>query len=130
MIHAHGSGWNDACEIAAFADSIVKGGPALPKLERPETNPDTGMVHVKYTGKNFTEAWMYFTKSGGVWKSRKWHFIQCTIGKKELVARKRLPQGTTAFLIYVFRDVNGQRSNHVGSELVVIKDKPAQKKAK
>ena len=130
MIHGHGNGWSDACEIWNFADSIVKDGPPLPKLERPETNPDTGMVHVKYTGKNITEAWMYFTTSGGIFKSRKWHFIQCTIGKTELVAKKRLPKGTKAFLVYVFRDIGGRRSNHVGSEPVVIKDKPAQKPAK
>jgi dienelactone hydrolase len=130
MIHGHGNGWGDACEIWNFADSIVKDGPPLPKLERPEIKPGTGMVHVKYTGKNITEAWMYFTTSGGIFKSRKWHFIQCTIGKTELVAKKRLPKGTKAFLVYVFRDVGGRRSNHVGSELVVIKDKPAQKPAK
>ena len=130
MIHAHGSGWNDACEIDAFADSIVKDGPVLPKLERPKINPDTGMVHVKYTGKNITEAWIYLTTSDGIFKSRKWHFIQCTIGKTELVARKRLPKGTTAFLVYVFRDVNSHRSNHVSSELVIIKDKPSKKPAK
>jgi len=121
MIHAHGNGWNDACEIWNFADSIVKDGPPLPKLERPETNPKTGMVHTKYTGKNITEAWIYFTTSGDKWKGRKWQFIQCTIGEKELVARKRLPKGTTAFLVYVFRDVRGRRSNHAASELIVLK---------
>ncbi|GAG37948.1 unnamed protein product, partial [marine sediment metagenome] len=47
MVHAHGNGWNDAVEISAFADSIVKDGPPLPKLERPEINPDTGLLHTK-----------------------------------------------------------------------------------
>ncbi len=126
MIHAHGSGWNDACEIYAFADSIVKDGPALPKFERPQTNPKTGMVHTKYTG-DITEAWVYLTKSGGTWKSRKWQFIQCTLGKGELVARKRLPEGTTGFLVYGFKVTGGQRSNHVSSELVILKDKPSEK---
>jgi len=129
MIHAHGSGWNDACEIGAFGDSIVKGGPSLPTLGRPEINPETRTVHTPYTGKDkITEAWLYFTRSRGVWKGRKWQFIQCTIGEKALVTRKPLPAGTTAFLVYVFRDVRGRRSNHVGSELIVM-DTPAPKKA-
>ncbi|MDA0766220.1 MAG: prolyl oligopeptidase family serine peptidase [Verrucomicrobia bacterium] len=119
MIHGHGNGWNDAVEIGQFADSIVKDGPPLPKLERPEIK--SGKVHTNWTGKDITEAWIYFTTSGGKWKDRKWDFIQCTIGEKELVARKPLPQGTTAYFVYVFRDVGGRRSNHSASELVEVK---------
>jgi len=120
MIHAHGSGWDDACEIWNFADSIVRNGPPLPKFERPQINPKTGMVHTKYKG-DITEAWVYLTTSGGKWKDRKWQFIECTVGHREVVARQRLPQGTTAFLVYGFRVVQGQRSNHAGSEVIVAK---------
>jgi dienelactone hydrolase len=121
MIHAHGSGWNDACEIWAFADSIVKGGPPLPRLARPEVDRKTRIVHTRCKG-SFTEAWLYFTTAGGVMKNRKWHFIQCNIGKGRLVARKPLPEGTTAFLVYVFKvGQGGHRSNHSASELVVLK---------
>jgi len=109
----------------AFADSIVKNSPPLPKFERPEINPKTGMVHTKWTG-DITEAWMYLTKSSGAWKNRKWHFIQCRLGKGELVSVKPLPKGTTGFLVYGFRTTGGHRSNHVSSELVILKkDKPA-----
>jgi dienelactone hydrolase/formylglycine-generating enzyme required for sulfatase activity len=118
MIHAHGNGWNDAVEIRDFANSIVKDGPPLPKLERPQTNPNTGMLHTEYTGNNITEAWIYFTTSKGPWKDRKWGFIQCTIHDKELVAQKALPQETTAYMVYVFRDVGGNRSNHAATELI------------
>jgi len=122
MIHGHGNGWNDAPEIWSFADHLVKDGPPLPKLGRPIINPGTGMLHTKYTG-DITDAWIYFTSSAGLWKSRKWHFIECARGEKELVAKKPLPQGTTAYLVYVFRDIRGWRSNHAASELVeVIKD--------
>lgn len=120
MIHAHGNGWNDALEIGQFADSIVKGGPPLPKLARPEIDRGTGLVHTKFTGnEKISEAWIYLTTSKGNWKGRKWHFIQCKIGEKELVAQKQLPEGTTAFLVYVFKDVGGFRSNHAASELVL-----------
>jgi len=120
MIHAHGSGWNDACEIRAFADSIVKGGPPLPRLARPEVAPKTGIVHTRCKG-DFTEAWLYFTTAGGMMKNRKWQFIQCNVGKGRLAARKPLPKGTTAFLVYVFKvGAGGHRSNHSASELVVL----------
>jgi dienelactone hydrolase len=121
MIHGHGNGWQDAVEIGAFANSIVKDGPSLPKLERPKANSATGLVHTKFTGKDITEAWIYFTTSKGTWKARKWAFIQCSIGEQELVAQKRLPPETTAFMVYVFRDVGGQRSNHSASDLIKLK---------
>lgn len=120
MIHAHGNGWNDAPEITDFADSIVKGGKPLPKLGWPVINRHTGFVHTKYTGE-FTEAWIYMTTSGGQWKNRKWQFIECKRGEKELVSKSRIPDGTTAFMVYVFRDTNGYRSNHAASELVILK---------
>ncbi|MBT3468867.1 MAG: prolyl oligopeptidase family serine peptidase, partial [Opitutae bacterium] len=119
MIHGHGNGWNDAPEIGQFADSIVKGAPSLPKLHRPETKPDSRIVHTKYEGKDkFTEAWIYYTTSGGKWKSRKWNFIRCSIGDKELVSQKPLPKEVAAFMVYVFRDRGGYRDNHAASELV------------
>jgi dienelactone hydrolase/formylglycine-generating enzyme required for sulfatase activity len=121
MIHGHGNGWNDAPEIGQFADSIVKGGPVLPKLHRPETKPANRIVHTKYEGKGkFTEAWIYYTTSEDKWKNRKWHFIQCSIGDEELVSQKALPQTTTAFLVYVFRDKGGYRDNHAASHLVEL----------
>jgi hypothetical protein len=117
MIHGHGNGWNDAPEIADFANSIVKGGPPLPKLERPRVT--AGKVSTKYTGE-FSEAWIYLTTSSGPWKSRKWQFIQCTGNNGELISKTPLPQGTKAFMVYVFRDVNGHRTNHAASDLVIV----------
>ena len=66
------------------------------------------------------EAWVYFTTAQGAWKNRKWNFIPCDGEEKELVSRKGLPGNTTAFLVYVFRDVCGFRSNHSASELVIM----------
>ena len=120
MIHAHGNGWEDAPEIYNFADSIVKNGPPLPKLGRPKVSSATGLLHTSYTGE-FSAAWVYFTTSGGLWKGRKWHFIECARGKKELVSKKPLPRGTTAYMVYVFKDTGGWRNNHAASELVELK---------
>lgn len=120
MIHGHGNGWEDPVEIYAFADSVVKAGAALPKIERPTLNAETGKVHAKYT-EGFSEAWVYYTTSGASFKDRKWAFIQCNIGKGELISQQPLPKGTTAFLVYGFKAQGGGRSNHSSSELVVIK---------
>ncbi len=119
LAHGHGNGWEDAPEIWDFANHIVKAGPALPKIERPEGNPGA-VVRAKYTGE-FSEAWVYCTTSGGLWKDRKWNFIQCNLEKGELVSRNAIPAGTTAFLIYGFRTVGGGRNNHASSEVVVVK---------
>ena len=120
MIHAHGNGWSDPVEIGQFADSVVKGGPALPRLGKPMIDPSSRITRTPFTGRDrITEAWIYFTTAKSTWKSRKWHFIQCSIGEKELVAQKALPGETTAFLVYVFHDAGGFRSNHAASELVI-----------
>jgi dienelactone hydrolase len=119
LAHGHGNGWEDAPEIWDFANHIVKAGPALPKIERPEGNSGA-VVRAKYSGE-FSEAWVYCTTSGGLWKDRKWNFIQCNLEKGELVSRNAIPAETTAFLIYGFRTVGGGRNNHAASEVVVIK---------
>ncbi|MEI6655913.1 MAG: acetylxylan esterase [Verrucomicrobiota bacterium] len=120
LAHGHGNGWEDAPEIVTFADNIVKGGPPLPKLARPVANPGNGIVTTKFTG-DFTEAWIYCTTAGGLWKDRKWNFIQCNIGKGELVSQKPLPAGTTAYFVYGFRTQGSGRNNHAATELVVVK---------
>ena len=120
LAHGHGNGWEDAPEIYTFADNVVKGGPALPKLGKPEAAPDTGIVRVKYTT-GFSEAWVYFTTSGALWKDRKWAFIKCNLADGELVSQQRIPQATTAYFVYGFKSEGGGRSNHAASELVILK---------
>jgi len=115
LIHGHGVGWEEAWEIYVFADGIVRGRAPLPSLKRPQVDPKTGVVHVKYTG-NLTRASVYFTTSGGQWKDRRWDKIACDVGKDEVIARKGLPRETTAFNVNAY-----DRSNLVSSELVVAK---------
>ena len=124
MIHGHGNGWNDPQEIYDFADSIVKDGPPLPELGTPKVHPETGRVHVPYndhSGRGITGAWVYHTSSGGLWKDRKWHFIDCDVRGDEAVSRARLPSGTRAYLVYGFRQQGNQRINHISSEVMVLK---------
>jgi len=58
----------------------------LPRLGRPRVDPRTRIVQTKYAAsRDFTEAWVYYTTGGGRLKDRKWEFIRCKIGKRELV---------------------------------------------
>jgi len=120
MIHAHGAGWDDPVEIYDFADGVVKEGPPWHKIERPEADPSTGIVRAKYKA-GISEAWVYFTTGRGLWKDRKWNFIQCKMEKDQLVSHQPLPKGTTAYLVYGFKQQGPGRSNHVSSEVIVVK---------
>jgi dienelactone hydrolase len=121
MIHAHGSGWDDAGEIYAFADSVVRGSTALPSLKKPTIDPDTGKVRVTRTGE-LSEIWLYYTSSKSAWKGRKWHFIRLTADKDAATTDKPLPNSATAYLVYGFRGhPGGYRDNHVATKLVVVK---------
>jgi hypothetical protein len=76
-------------------------------------------VRVKYTG-DLTEIWVYFTNAGGLWKDRKWQFIQCNVTKGEAVSSQPIPKGTTAYLVYGFRVGPGGRSNHSATEVMQL----------
>ena len=114
MVHAHGAGWEEAWEIYAFADSIVKSGAPLLSLERPQVDPKTGVVHVKCTG-DLKMAWVYFTTSGGQWKGRRWTEMACDVRGNEVIARKGLPKETKAFIVNAY----DKRDGLVSSELIV-----------
>jgi len=116
VIHAHGSGWEEAWEIYAFADSIVKGGAPLLNLGRPQVDPKDGLVHARYKG-DLNHASVSFTTAGGQWMGRRWDHIACTIGKGEVIASTRLPAGTTALIVNAY----DKRDGLVNSELIVVK---------
>jgi dienelactone hydrolase len=119
LAHGHGNCWEDAPEIYTFADNIVKGGPPLPKIEKPTGNPGA-VIRSKYKGE-FSEAWVYFTNAGGLMKDRKWNFIQCNLANGELVSQQPIPGNTTAYYIYGFKTVGGGRMNHAASDVIVMK---------
>jgi dienelactone hydrolase len=116
LIHGHGFGWEEAWEIYAFADSVVKGGPPKPRLGRPQVNPKDGLVHAKATN-DLKNAALSFTTGGGAWKDRKWANIPCTLGKDEVVSTKPLPADATAYVI----NGNDKRDGCVNSEVIVVK---------
>jgi hypothetical protein len=116
IVHAHGAGWEEAWEIYAFADSIVKGGAPLLSLGRPQVDPKDGLVLARCKG-DLKNASICYTTSGGQGKDRRWANIACRVGMDEVIANQRLPEGTTAFVVNAY----DKRDGLVNSELMVIK---------
>ena len=113
LIHGHGFGWEESWEIYNFANSIVKDGPALVTLGRPEINAQNGRVSVTYEGK-VASAKVYFTTSNANWKDRKWGEIPCRIDADELVATITIPRDTRAINVAAWDKDN----NLINSEVV------------
>ncbi|MCE9545408.1 MAG: acetylxylan esterase [Planctomycetia bacterium] len=115
IIHAHGSGWEEAWEIYAFANSIVKGEAPLPSLGPPHVDPKDGLAHVTFQG-NVKKAEILYTTSSGNWKQRRWDKLPCRVAAGEVIASKPLPKGATVFNVNAW----DQRDNLVSSGLVDI----------
>ena len=99
-----------------FAYFATPGGTPPAGLERPQVDPQTGVVHVKCTGE-LKMAWVYFTTSGGPWKDRRWAEMACDVRENEVIARQGLPKETTAFIVNAY----DKRDGLVSSELIAAK---------
>ena len=92
MPHGHGPGWAPK-EIYAFADSVVNGGPALPRLD------DAVIVDGKITASwvasaPATDAKLYFTRDAAAWPERKWESQAAVVDGDRVIAT--LPDGVAA----------------------------------
>ncbi|MEI8373392.1 MAG: acetylxylan esterase [Planctomycetota bacterium] len=113
MLHGHGAGWKKP-ELYVFADSVVKGTRPLPGLSRPEMDPKTRMVHTKTTGK-LVGASLYYTADGSSrWKGKYWCNIPCEVRDGEVISRKPLPEGATAYNV----NAKDDRDLLISSEIV------------
>ena len=116
--HGHGFGWEEVWEIGGFANGIVNGTAPMPRFERPQVDPQDGLVHAKFTGE-LKSAAVGFT-TAGEWKNQALSTIPCRIGKDEVITSKPLPGGTTAYMINASGGgVWGDAS--INSVLVVVK---------
>jgi len=114
MLHGHGVGWQKK-DIYAFADAVVKGGPAYPTLAAPELDRGTGLVTTITTG-TIAGASVAYTRDSGKWLGRWWDNIPCEIAPGRVTARQPLPEGVTAYNI----NAKDDRGNLVSSEVIVV----------
>lgn len=82
MKHGHFPGWEPE-EIYMFADTVLKGEPALIQLGEPRVSND--QVEVSYfSGRQISEAFLLYTEDTSAWPARQWEKVpaevsQCTI---------------------------------------------------
>lgn len=114
MLHGHGVGWQKK-DIYAFADAVVKGGPAYPTLGRPELDPATRVVRAATTGP-IAGAAVAYTTGTCKWFGRWWDNIPCDVAAGSVTARKPLPEDATAYNV----NAKDERGNLVSSEVIVV----------
>ena len=112
-LHGHGPGWRQK-EIYAFADSVIKGGTPLLKLEQPELDAATGTARCKVTGKIASSS-LNFTTDDGPWKTLWWDSVPGEVTPDGLTAK--LPKDAK-FFFFNARDKNRQLSS---TEYVEVK---------
>jgi dienelactone hydrolase len=112
MPHGHTAGWKPL-ESYAFADSVVKGAAALPRMARPVLENGTGRVRVE-SASRLSRAELYYTTDTGEWSKRVWKSGAATIENGRVEAR--LPGGAKVF----FFNVSDERGLLSSSEFVAV----------
>jgi dienelactone hydrolase len=101
MPHGHGGAGENPTEIRAFADSLLKGGVALPRITG--SGRDGTNVWATYTSEiPVAKAELNYTKDTGRWQDRKWETIPARQGD-DLVSAS-LPKGTRVYYFNLFDD--------------------------
>ena len=90
MPHGHGGPGENPEEIHAFADHILKGGPALARVTAQGRDWATYASPAK-----IVKAELNYTKDSGVWKLRKWETIPAALDAAQHKIGAELPAGTT-----------------------------------
>jgi dienelactone hydrolase len=89
-------------EILAFADSLVRGGVPLPKVDAPRRT-DARIAATVTSAQPLAKAEIAFTKDTGAWSKRRWETQPATLtgtGKKRTLSGI-LPAGTTTWYVRV-----------------------------
>ena len=112
MKHGHSQGWSPE-ESYAFADSVVKGGPPLPRLGQPALRDGTATVRLE-SATRVTKAELCYTLDRGEWRKRTWKSAEGTLLANEVKAS--LPQETKVF----FFNVTDERGLLASSEFMEV----------
>lgn len=114
MPHGHGGLGENPAEIHLFAESILNGGQALPKIV--EQGRDENAAWVKFVSAvPIKKAEINFTRDTGKWQPRKWETLPASVADGR--ARATVPEGATVYYFNVFDERDAVSS----SEYVEIK---------
>ncbi|MCL5129584.1 S9 family peptidase [Algibacter sp. L4_22] len=89
MVHGHKPGWEPK-EIYAFANSILKNGIPLIKIEKPKSKGNKASVSFR-SEKEVKKVEFIYTKDSGEWSKRKWKKSQANISGSKINAQ--IPEG-------------------------------------
>ncbi len=105
MPHGHGGPGEKPVEIHAFADHVVKGGPALAKVSTPKLAE--GSVSVTFESPvRIAKAELNLTRDTGPWQKRQWETVPAELDAAKHEARAGIPAGARAAYVN-FTDEHG-----------------------
>lgn len=108
MPHGHEAGWAPK-EISIFADSYVKNGIPLPRIEEPIV--DNNFIKAAYTsGLPLSAAYVLYTNDTGIWEKRQWHEEPANFTDTEVTVE--LPDDVRCW----FLAIEDERDAYVSSE--------------
>lgn len=98
MAHGHKPGWIRE-EIYAFADSVLRGGKALPQLGNVQRNGPEITLPFK-SESPVSHAELCYTKDSGSWEKCGWATVPATVHSNRMV-RAEVPKETVGFFICI-----------------------------
>jgi dienelactone hydrolase len=101
MPHGHPPA-GDPPEVLAFADSIVRGAPALAVVEPMKLEGDTVSCAYRSARSVIRAELNYCVESAGPWEQRKWLFTPATVSSASVSAR--LPAGAAVYYLNLIDD--------------------------
>lgn len=101
MPHGHGPAGENPEEIRAFADSILKKGPPLPKILK--QSREGKVVRAAYECvRPLSAAELCFTRDRGKWQDRHWESIPAEIDAAQKQVQATLPDGVSVYYLNIF----------------------------
>ena len=101
MPHGHGPAGENPEEIRVFADQLLQGGPALPRIVSAKIVGNQLMV--TYASEvDIVKAEFSYTAEKGAWQDRKWDAVEVQINADEKTVVCDIPATATVFYLNLF----------------------------
>ena len=113
----HGHFWNFG-EVDAFVDSVLRGGPVLPKFAEIKMAPGAATVGF-HAATEIAKAELHYTTYSGPWQPRVWQTVPAVV--REGVVSAPLPETRPLAFYFSVVDARGLRTSSLPQELFAEK---------